>query len=358
MKKLLLQIVVSVFAMNLNAQNVGIGTSSPASLLDVSASQPDSRITFTNNASFGRLVFAQAGTISSTIQHVGSTYAIANRQNALEIFNITPTGPLSFWTNATERMRITSDGDFGIGIISPLYKLHVIETTAGGRTIWAENTHPGTGGSNGTGVYGRSVNGAGFGYGVVGDGGLRGVTGSSTGAYSGTTFGVWGSATGSLGTKMGVYGDASGGAANYGVYCNGSGGYTGTWTLISDQKFKRDIVTVNDALGLIIQLNPVSYQLKKDDYPMMNFPEFRQYGFVAQELEKVIPLLVENGTHPGANKDEDIKLKSVNYIGMIPILTKAIQEQQQVIDDQKKQLEKMRAQIEDLAKAVKLLSGK
>jgi len=83
-------------------------------------------------------------------------------------------------------------------------------------------------------------------------------------------------------------------------------------------------------------LNPTTYMLKKDEYKMMNFPTERQYGFVAQELEKVFPTLVEQGKIPGTSAATSMEYKSVNYIGMIPILTKAIQEQQKEIEDLKK----------------------
>jgi hypothetical protein len=61
---------------------------------------------------------------------------------------------------------------------------------------------------------------------------------------------------------------------------------------------------------------------------------------VAQELENVIPLLVQNATHPAAsNTDKDIEFKSVNYIGMIPILTKALQEKQAEIESLKSEIQ-------------------
>jgi hypothetical protein len=80
--------------------------------------------------------------------------------------------------------------------------------------------------------------------------------------------------------------------------------------------------------------------MKTDEYSFMNFPKFQQYGFVAQDLEKIFPNLVEEGSHPGAKQsDPSIKFKTVNYNGIIPILTKAIQEQQQIIDELLKRIE-------------------
>ncbi|MBK9531283.1 MAG: tail fiber domain-containing protein [Chitinophagaceae bacterium] len=103
---------------------------------------------------------------------------------------------------------------------------------------------------------------------------------------------------------------------------------------------------------MVKKLNPVSYLLKAEQYKNMNFPTGTQYGFVAQEMEKVFPLLVENGSHPGNDKSSpDLKFKAVNYIGLIPVLTKAMQEQQQVIEKQQKA-------IDDLLKRVEKLENK
>ena len=111
-----------------NTGNVGIGTTAPASLIDLSSAQPDSRLTLTSNTSFARLLFSQSGTLFSSIQQIGSAYATTNRQNALEFMNLTATGPISYWTGGTERMRIVSSGNVGIGTSAPNVKLHVVST--------------------------------------------------------------------------------------------------------------------------------------------------------------------------------------------------------------------------------------
>ena len=113
-----------------NTGNIGIGTTTPTSLLELSAAQPDAKITWTNSANYGRLLFSQSGTTFSTVQHVGSTYSNADRQNALEIQNLTGAGAISLWTNGTERMRILGTGSVGIGTTAPAYgsKFHVYTT--------------------------------------------------------------------------------------------------------------------------------------------------------------------------------------------------------------------------------------
>ena len=175
-----------------------------------------------------------------------------------------------------------------------------------------------------------------------------GTFSTATGGSS-TNTGVYGSSSAAATTNYGVYGTASGATNNYGVYCSGSGGYTGTWTLISDQKFKKDLNPLDNVLALLNKVNVYSYNTKNEEFPYMNFSKQLQFGYVAQDLEKYFPNLVEQGSHPGANADDaPITFKSVNYIGMVPVLTKAIQEQQQQIDELKKQNELLIKRLEKL----------
>ena len=81
-------------------------------------------------------------------------------------------------------------------------------------------------------------------------------------------------------------------------------------------------------------VKPGDYLFIQDgDGATMHFAKGLQHGFIAQELEQVFPELVQDeiSVLPGT-KNERIEYKSVNYLGMIPVLTKAIQEQQAYIE--------------------------
>jgi hypothetical protein len=314
-----------------NGTNVGIGTTSNTYKFHVAASSlTTAKFESTTNP---LIAVAEAGTNKAYFQMFNDEFYISTYG----------TRALKIGTNSSADITVDANGNVGIGTTTPLYKLHADQPLSSGTAITAINSYVGN--ADGTGVTGSAVNNPYYGTGINGIGGYVGTYGYGNGSTATqSVYGVYGQAMGSAGTRYGVYGSASGGTTNYGVYCNGSGGYTGTWALLSDRKFKTDLAPVSEALALVNKLNPVSYQLKTKEFPMMNFPEARQYGFVAQELEEVIPLLVENGSHPGLTKeDEDIKLKAVNYIGMIPILTKAIQEQQLLIEKLSKEVELLKA---------------
>lgn len=104
-------------------------------------------------------------------------------------------------------------------------------------------------------------------------------------------------------------------------------------TFTSDEQFKQDIMPEDSALELIKSLNPVTYTFKTDNKFDISFPDVVQHGFIAQELEKVLPELVANHNEDGVGT-----YKSVNYNGIISVLTKGIQELSEEVEDLKKQL--------------------
>jgi hypothetical protein len=85
---------------------------------------------------------------------------------------------------------------------------------------------------------------------------------------------------------------------------------------LSDENYKKNVITVNDALNKIEQLRGVKFDWKESGLP--------SYGVIAQELEEVLPELV-HGDNP----------KTVNYNGIIGVLIEAIKEQQKQIEELK-----------------------
>ncbi|MDD3875743.1 MAG: tail fiber domain-containing protein [Bacteroidales bacterium] len=224
---------------------------------------------------------------------------------------------------------VLKNGIVGIGITIPsaLSKLHVYSTSTSSSAMYGIYTsldHNGTGNVYGSRNWIFKNNTSGTNYAVYGY------------AYRGNT-------------AYGIYGYAGGANVNYGVYCSGNGGYTGTWTQVSDIKFKKDVEDYSGALNNILKLHPVTYSMKSEEYPFMNFASGNQIGFIAQEMEEVFPTLVEKGAHPGEN-DEDpvIEYKAINYIGLIPILVKAIQEQEVTIEKLQDDNEELKTQINEI----------
>jgi hypothetical protein len=89
----------------------------------------------------------------------------------------------------------------------------------------------------------------------------------------------------------------------------------------SDLRLKEEIQEIDVGLAFVKQLRPVSYKLKAD-------PRHQKgYGFIAQEVENLIPnassLVYEE---PDWKVGDEIGFKTIHYPSYIAVLTKAIQE--------------------------------
>ena len=108
--------------------------------------------------------------------------------------------------------------------------------------------------------------------------------------------------------------------------------FLGTVTDGSDSKLKTDVRNLDSMIPIINQLRPIKY--KKTYKPEGNERSTADYyGFIAQEVQPHIPDIVHT------NKDTDLSgnptgtvTLSLAYTEMVPILTKAIQEQQALIE--------------------------
>jgi hypothetical protein len=114
----------------------------------------------------------------------------------------------------------------------------------------------------------------------------------------------------------------------YNLQCNGTGVWgAGAYVNGSDARLKDNIATLNDGLNVVNQLRPVTFKYKPDYSKDQNV----QTGFIAQELQTALEGkdYLDGVVQAGPNH------LNVAYQSLIPILTKAIQEQQAMIDELK-----------------------
>lgn len=100
------------------------------------------------------------------------------------------------------------------------------------------------------------------------------------------------------------------------LHVNGTAAGT-SWTNTSDERFKTAISSLSGGLDIINSLRSVSYNWNALGRAHGGDIDKRQYGFIAQEVEALLPEIV--------NTDNE-GYKSIDYIKVIPFLTKAIQE--------------------------------
>ncbi len=103
----------------------------------------------------------------------------------------------------------------------------------------------------------------------------------------------------------------------YRLYVNGNTSISGTLSVASDSRFKKEVRTLDDALGTVNRLRGVQYEYLQTEFADRSFPTGKTDGFIAQEIREVLPELVNEGSDG---------YLAVNYLGIIPVLTEAIKE--------------------------------
>ncbi|MDG1213114.1 MAG: tail fiber domain-containing protein [Flavobacteriaceae bacterium] len=120
------------------------------------------------------------------------------------------------------------------------------------------------------------------------------------------------------------------------------GAYAPSFIVTSDQRLKSEIQDIEDASAQLVQLKPKRYKKKRS--LASNEYTIEEMGFLAQDIQKLLPHLVKEGSNPD-------KLLSLDYTSFIALLTKGFQEQSAKIEAQTSklnQLEERLKRIENL----------
>ncbi len=102
-------------------------------------------------------------------------------------------------------------------------------------------------------------------------------------------------------------------------------------TMTSDERLKTDITKVTkETVDQLMNLEVKEF-LYKDETN-----KNKHYGFIAQNVEKVLPNLVEEKQIKSNKEVYEPAYKTVNYLEIIPLLVQKIQDLQEQIDELKK----------------------
>lgn len=185
-----------------------------------------------------------------------------------------------------------------------------------------------------------------------------GVYGFVTTAQSTSdNFGIYGLATvdgSGAGTvnNYGVYGTAGNGDNNYAGYFAGNL-YASTYlNYPSDELLKTNIQDLTDALTTLEQLQPVSYEYLTDQYPQMHLPSGSQFGFIAQQVEQVLPEATATINVPAVFDNDGneispyLEFKAYKPDELIPLAIQGIKELKAMVDEQQQVIEDLQSQLD------------
>ncbi len=126
----------------------------------------------------------------------------------------------------------------------------------------------------------------------------------------------------------------------YPLFVNGDAYATGNW-ISSDKRFKKDIQSIGNALEIVKGLDGKTYDFRTEEFKDRNFSKGRNYGFLAQDLLKVMPEAVKQSTDG---------FYAVNYQAIIPVLSEAIKSQQAIIEKLESRISSLENNGTNLAK--------
>jgi len=382
-----------------SAGNVGIGTSSPSALLDVNGNVAITgsarRITgdFSNATIANRVAFQTSTTNGNTaiiaIPNGTSTTSSFQAFNTNDPANtsatqvlalstessfrnaINGTGsylPMTFYTGGSERMRIDTSGNVGVGTSSVLAstKLDVrgaISAYDGGTQETRLNTEGNIELARTDGVpfidfksstaedydcrIQQQSNGLAFQTGGNGTASERWRIDSSgnlssRSTYASGVFPVTLGISGALPVDRGILIQNSAGSA-IPFLCNTStttqagyiltSGSTIAFVQGSDYRLKENVVPMDKSatLSKLMEVRPVNFDWKDGN-------KLHNYGFIAHELQEVFPQAI-HGEKDAVREDGNINPQSVNLAALVPYLVASVQEQQTIINDLKARIE-------------------
>ena len=306
-----------------SAGNVGIGTSSPARELDVVGviqaqgnfkSLVSSSSTNLATSNGGNVTLVNSSATNGNFNNIGgynSNGLVTSQINFINVNHASRTGDISFHThngsNLTERMRITSGG-FLKASNTGVYRIatgnfHELITNQNEVSLFIENSN--------ASPYGTRI---------------------EFPTDPNNTVNYFLRATGN-------------GLSRILIYSNGNVINTNnSYGAISDIKLKENITDAAPKLDDLMKVKVRNYNLIGE--------ETKQLGVVAQELEEVFPSMISESPDTEEQEVTDAEgnvtkervdlgttTKSVKYSVFVPMLIKAMQEQQEIINDLKARIE-------------------
>jgi len=323
--------------------NVGIGTTAPVNKLEIAGG-----LYVSGNASYSASGYGLNLYNLNDTKTIGLAY---NRTTSLFMDVLLAAKQFEFETNGTERMRITSAGNVGIGTTAPGEKLTTYQAGDGLHIKATNNTQYSAMGVSAGASAGYFDVAAGSNM-LFTDGGVENmridssgnvmVGSTSTNPVSSRANGAAILAGGSIVSRAISGGSYFGLSVTSGVNLyfytdNGSAFVTGgnistngattAYNATSDYRLKNNIQPLTDALSRVALLRPVKWTWKEE----LGGTDPNGEGFVAHELAEILPMAV-TGEKDAVDAEGKPQYQGVDTSFLVATLTAAIQEQQATIE--------------------------
>ena len=220
------------------------------------------------------------------------------------------------WDNSTSRL--------GIGTTNPSYQLHVVGAIATDNSLMTRNSN-----NVHSFMYVDATN-------------ISTYDNDTSALSAGHLFRTWSNTvwvnalrimpSGVVGIRKDI--------PSYTLDVNGSVAGTSAYNNTSDRRLKQDIQPITGALDKVLALQGVTFNWNKTVDPSLNLDDRNHLGFIAQDVEPVLPQVVSTAS-------DAMQTKSLAYGDIVPVLAEAIK-------DLKAENDALKAELADIKKALGL----
>ena len=314
-----------------------------ANVGNLSVTRTSGRITgdFSNATVASRVMFQSSVSGSTSVSAIPNTagnaffraYGVSDPTNSPEMAvgvvgitevrlqsGITGTGsyvPMTFYTGGSERMRIDTSGNVGIGTSSPEAKVSIV-SSAGAIGLTIKDTNAGA--SN---YFSAQYNGT---------SGVADIKAQSSGGSTQLAFST--SLSGTTAERMRL--SAAGGFSVGTTADPGAGAIYATGNITayySDERLKENITPIENALAKVNAISGVTYNGNDLAAEYGYDDRSQQVGVLAQEVQKVLPEAVKHAPFDIATNADGVEYSksgetylTVQYEKLVPLLVEAIKE--------------------------------
>jgi len=262
----------------LEGGNVGIGTTSPGEKLQVDggSSKVKSVINTTNTDAHAAVLRLQnsSGTAFNDVIEIGHGAGVTTLKDG----------------NGKVQMAIdVTNARVGIGTASPGFKF-VTSADVNDWTAKILNTH--------NKAYGLSIE------------NTKSTTGYGLAVYTGSGIGFFVQNNGNVGIGKP--------SPDVALDVNGTIKHGGD-LIKSDIRYKADISTITNALDKVLNLRGVNFKWNTEKYQDRNFDDGLEIGLIGQEVEQVVPEVVDTDNHSGFAPN--ISINTIRILGNISVIT-------------------------------------
>lgn len=116
----------------------------------------------------------------------------------------------------------------------------------------------------------------------------------------------------------------------------------------NDGVVQKKVASIENPIQNLVQLEPGVFEYDQRQSKQLKLPQGKYYGFTIAEIEAVFPELVKHTTRTymfGKNTYRTATIKTVDMESLIPVLVASVKQQQQEIEQLKKELQELKKPV-------------